>query len=295
MQTVLVTGHTGFIGSNLVPHLESNGYNVIGISNNAKKSHLKQIHKDITKISASDIKENISHIIHLAAITDVDYCQKNPQKCFEINVIGTQKILDIGRKKQAKFMFLSSSHVFGKPHKIPILEDDPKKPLSIYGGSKLSAEILCELYSKNFGMDISIIRLFSVFGIKNHGNDVVSKIISQLEHQNTIKLGNTFPKRDFIHIDDVITALTIVMKKTNGFHTYNVGTGTSHSILQVCNLLAKLSGKKILVKSVKDVSRKIDIKNIVSDSSKIQKLGWKPNITLNKGISNLLQEKGMLK
>lgn len=293
LQTILVTGHDGFIGSNLTQHLESKGYHIIGISNSTRKSSTK-IRKDITKIVPSDIKEKIHYVIHLAALTDVDHCQKNPQKCFEINVMGTQRILEIARRKQAKFIFVSSSHVFGKPYKIPIMEDDPKKPLSVYGASKLSGEILCELYSNNYGVDISIIRLFSVYGMKINGNDVISKIFNQLAHQNIIKLGNTFPKRDFIHVDDVITALLTVIKKTNGFHTYNVGTGTSHSILQVCNLLAKLSGKKILVKSVKGVLRKNDIKNIVADSSKIQKLGWKPKTSLNQGLANLLQEEGML-
>lgn len=294
MQTILITGHTGFIGSKLTHHLESNGYRVIGISNNKKKSNLKQIRKDITKLSPSDIKDDISHVFHLAALTDVDYCQKNPQKCFEINVMGTQRILEIAKKKQAKFIFLSSSHVFGKPKKIPIKEDDPKKPLSVYGGSKLSGEILCEIYSKNFRMDVTIVRLFSVFGMKDKGNDVISKIIYQLKHENTVKLGNTFPKRDFIHVDDVITALSVVMKKTNGFNSYNIGTGTSHSILQICNLLAKLCHKKILVQSVKGISRNNDIKNILADSSKIEKLGWKPKISLNDGLKNLLQNEGML-
>jgi len=295
LQTILVTGHDGFIGSKLTQHLKSKGYRIIGISNNPGNLASKKIRKDITKIITSDVKEKIHYVIHLAALTDIDYCQKNPQKCFEVNVMGTQRILEIARKKQAKFIFLSSSHVFGKPIKIPIKEDDPKKPLSIYGGSKLAGEILCELYSNSFGMNISVIRLFSVFGKKNKGNDVISKIISQLKHQNTLKLGNTYPKRDFIHVDDVITALSIIMKKTKGFNSFNVGTGISHSILQVCNLSAKLCDKKIIVKSVKGISRKKDIQNIVADSSKIQKLGWKPKISLNKGITNLLLEEGLLK
>ena len=291
MQTVLITGYNGFIGSNLTKYLESKGYRIIGISNKTGKLTTKKICKDITKIVPSDFKEKIHCVIHLAALTNVDYCQKNPQKCFEINVMGTQRILEIARKIQAKFIFVSSSHVFGKPYKIPIMEDDPKKPLSVYGGSKLAGEILCELYSNNYGMDISIIRLFSVYGKKINGNDVISKIFNQLTHQNTIKLGNTFPKRDFIYVSDVIMALFLIMKKTKGFNSYNIGTGKSHSISQICNILSKLSGKKIIPKSVKSISRKNDIKNIVSDSSKIQKLGWKPKIPLNKGLTILLQEK----
>lgn len=290
LQTILITGYDGFIGSNLTTFLKSKGYNVIGITNNSGNSPIKKIRKDITKIISKEIKEKIHYVIHLAAITDVDYCQKNPQKCFEVNVMGTQRILEIAHKKNAKFIFLSSSHVFGKPLRIPIKEDDPKKPISIYGGSKLSGEILCDLYSKNYRMDISIVRLFSVYGKKINGNDVVSKIVNQLSNKNIIKIGNTFPKRDFIYVDDVIHALYLILKKTKGLNSYNIGTGESYSISQICNMLSKILDKKITIKSLKNITRKNDIKNIVADSSKIRKLGWRPKISLNNGLTILSQE-----
>ena len=205
--------------------------------------------------------------------------------------MGTQRMLEIAKEKNSKFIFLSSSHVFGKPLKIPIKEDDQKKPISIYGGSKLAGEILCELYSNNYSLDISVIRLFSVYGNKINGNDVISKIIDQFLQQNAVKLGNIFPKRDFIHVNDVVPAIFSIMKKTKKFNSYNIGSGKSYSISQICDIISNLTDKKIIVKSLKTIARKKDIENIIADSSKVQKLGWTPKISLKDGLTILLQEK----
>ncbi|MDE2589917.1 MAG: SDR family oxidoreductase, partial [Patescibacteria group bacterium] len=112
MDNLLVSGCNGFIGSHLVKSL-STEYGVIGISNHMDKSlGIKMIEKNICKTTNKDISENIFCIIHLAAITDIQYCQKNPTECFEVNAMGTQKMLEIARKKDSKFIYVSTSHVY---------------------------------------------------------------------------------------------------------------------------------------------------------------------------------------
>ena len=99
METILVTGYDGFIGTNLVKSLSSN-YKIIGFSKTKNsKFAFKQIKHDILEIDPNDIKGNIAYIIHLAALTDIAYCEKHSSKCFKTNVIGTQKILELARKK----------------------------------------------------------------------------------------------------------------------------------------------------------------------------------------------------
>lgn len=286
LKTILVTGYDGFIGTNLVNSLTHN-YKIIGLSKTKNsKFEFKQIKKDILKTSPKDIKENISYLIHLAALTDVVYCQKYSSKCFQTNVIGTQNILELARKKKSKVIFLSSSHVYGIPHRIPVKENDPTNPISMYGVSKLASEIICEAYSKTYGMDISILRLFSVYGKKKLGNDVISKIIYQLD-KGTVKLGNIKPKRDFVYIDDVINAVKIVMKNCKGFNCFNVGTGKSYSIFEVYSILKKLTGKNSKIKSLKSIQRKTDVANMVANCSNLNKLGWKPNVSLNEGLEKI--------
>ena len=284
MKQIIITGHNGFLGSNLLLKLISEKYDITGISKTIKKNNsIKQIKRNILNIKDSDIAKN-SCIIHLAAITDVVYCEKYPEECYKVNVMATQKILEIARKKNCSLIYPSTSHVYAIPHKLPIKEAHPTNATSVYSESKISGEKLCEAYSKSYGLNISVLRLFSTYGPKNSEYKVESRIITQLLSNKSIKIGNLYPKRDFVYIDDVIRAFQIVMKNLKGFHTYNVGSERSYSIQEICNILKKLSGKKNPIIVDKTKLRKNDIKNVVSDCSKIKKLGWKPRVSINKGL-----------
>ena len=291
---ILITGSQGFIGSNLLRLLLPEN-RIIGINNKSdtKRKNYTPITKDIRKTSSRDIKGHIDGIIHLAAITDVDFCNKFPLQCYETNVMGTLNILELARKKDCKLVFVSTSHVYGNPIKLPIREDFPRNPTSIYATSKLEGEITCEGYARSYGLDIGIVRLFSVYGKNCPPHLVISRIISQLE-KKSIKLGNLQTKRDFIYIDDAIRAIKLVFLKSQGLNAYNVGTGKSFSILEICNMIKKFSNKKTLVESVEKYKRNVEINEIRADISKIRKLGWKPSIPIDKGIKLLLEEVGQL-
>ena len=282
---MLITGHDGFIGLNLVPYLQLKKYKLVGVSqkpNNQLK--IQQIKKNIQKIYANDVGiNNISCIIHLAAVTNVDYCQNEPIECFKTNVLGTQNLLEIARKKDSAFIYVSTSHVYGFPRKLPITEEHSRVPTSIYSGSKIEGELCCESYAKSYGMNVTILRLFSVYGPHGSPHLIIPRIISQLLHSKSVKLGNTYPKRDFIYVNDAVSAIEFVIR-TKGFNIYNVGTGKSYSIMEICDTLKKLIGSKAPIISTKKYSRKNEINNIISDSSKLKKLGWKPRINLNNGL-----------
>jgi len=222
--------------------------------------------------------------MHLAALTDVSYCNNHPSKTFQVNALGTQNLLEIARNTNSKFIYLSTSHVFGNPKQIPIKENHPKQPTSIYSASKLTGEILCESYSKTYGLDISIARLFSIYGPNSPKHLVTSKIIQQILKGKIVELGNTKSKRDFLYIDDVIKALEILLKNTKGYNSYNIGSGKSYSIETLCRRAIEISNKNIQFKSKKSLSRTKDIPNIVANCSKIKKLGWKPQMKLNDGL-----------
>lgn len=283
---ILVTGSSGFVGSHLLDGLLSKN-KIIGISlgKNKKKSGCSFIQKDITKISVNDLPEKIDAIIHLAAITDVQYCKDHPQECFATNVLGTQNMLEIARQKDAKVVYASTSHVYGLPRKIPISEDHPTKPLSIYASTKLNGEVCCEGYSISYGMNVSIVRLFSIYGPNSPSHLVTSRIISQLD-QDLIKIGNINSIRDFVYITDAVNAIETVLKKSDSFNIYNIGSGKGTSILDICNMLKNISKKNPKIQSVKFLIRKNDAKEITANISKIKKIGWKPTISLEEGLSN---------
>jgi len=277
LKKILITGSNGFIGKNLVESLLSK-YEITGLSKQQKNNKVNHITKDINKITSKDFKD-IFCIIHLAAITDLKVCKDFPDQCITTNVLGTQKILESARKNNCKVIYASTSHVYGIPKKLPINEKASTSPTSIYAGSKLAGEILCESYHNQFNMDISIVRIFSVYGPESSNHYVVPNIVTQLKNSNTIKLGNINSKRDFIFISDVINAFRIILNNINGFNVYNVGAEKSYSIKEICKKFEKLSGKKIIIKSNLKQNKKFDAKNIVCDATKLKKLVWNSKIS----------------
>ncbi len=286
MKKILITGATGFIGSHLIPELTKN-HKIVGISKNKIKSskNFTSSSLDITK-SDLRIKNEYSDIIHMAAYSDVAYCNLNPTKCYELNVKATQKMLEITRKNDSNFVFLSSSHVYGNPIKQPISENSLCNPSTHYASSKRMSEILCETYSKTYGLNIQVARIFSVYGPKSPESNLVFSIINQMINNSKIILGNTSPKRDFIFIGDVIAGLIkIINSKKKMFGIYNLGSGKSISIENLVKNCFGLSDKKLKIISSKEKSRKNEIMNIQANISKMKKeFNWKTEISLKKGL-----------
>ena len=286
MKKILITGATGFIGTNLIPELIKN-HKIVGISKNKIKSskNFTSSNVDITNENLK-IKNKYTNIIHMAAYSDVTYCNLNPIKCYELNVKATQKMLEIARKNDSNFIFLSSSHVYGNSKKQPILENSLCNPSTHYASSKRMSEILCETYAKTYGLDIQIARLFSVYGPKSPKSNLIFNIINQMINNSKIILGNTYPKRDFIFISDVITGLIkILNSKKKGFQIYNLGSGKSISIEDLVKNCFTISNKKLKIVSSKEKRRENEIMNIQADISKMKKeFNWKTEISLKKGL-----------
>ena len=286
MKKILITGATGFIGSHLIPELSQN-HKIVGISKNKIKSfkNFTSSSLDITK-SNLRIKNDYSDIIHMAAYSDVAYCNLNPVKCYEFNVKSTQKMLEIARKKDSNFIFLSSSHVYANPIKQPILENSICTPSTHYASSKRMSEILCETYAKTYGLNIQIVRLFSVYGPRSPKSNLIFNIINQIINNSKIILGNTYPKRDFIFVSDVITGLIkILNSKKKGFQVYNLGSGKSISVEDVVKNCLIISNKKLKIISLKEKRRKNEVMNMQANILKMKKeFNWKTEISLKKGL-----------
>ena len=286
MEEILITGSTGFIGNYLIPELSKN-HKILGISKNKKKSSKNFISNsiDITK-SKILLQNHFTKIIHMAAYSDVAYCNLNPTKCYELNVKSTQKMLEIARKNDSSFIFLSSSHVYRNSIRQPILENSLCNPSTHYASSKRMSEILCETYAKTYGLDIQVARLFSVYGPKSPKSNLIFNIINQMINNSKIVLGNTSPKRDFIFINDAITGLIkIINSKKKGFEIYNIGSGKSISIENLVKNCFTVSNKKLKIISSKEKKRKNEIMNIQANISKMKKeFNWETKISLKKGL-----------
>ena len=130
-------------------------------------------------------------------------------------MLGEASTTKIARKKDAEFIFLSSSHIYGNSKNLPLSETESSSPLSHYASSKKISEILCETYARTYGLNIRIARIFSVYGPNSSKSNLIFNIINQAIHNSQITLGNITPKRDFIFIDDIIKVNLWMMNHPN--------------------------------------------------------------------------------
>ena len=293
MNSILISGYNGFIGSALTSRLKK--FNVIGISDKKVKKvkNVTSIIKSVNKINNVDIKNSFQTLIHLAAISDVSFCNTNPKKCFEINVNGTNKMLEIARKNDANIIMASSSHVYENPKHLPIKENGKLNPSSMYSSSKIMSETLCETYAKLYGLNVTVLRLFSVYGPGSPEHNVIQNIIKQMKTSSLISLGNINAKRDFVYIDDVVNAFYNVIKlQKKGFGVYNICTNRSTSIREICQQLIKQNKTKISIISDKSKIRKNDIPEIRGNNLQFKKhYHWNPKIKLEEGLKMTFNNK----
>ena len=274
---VLITGSNGFIGSALTKQLIKKGeYNI-------KTFDLNNGNVEDYDFSGFDVK----HICHLAARTFIPQSWNEPYDYYKVNFMGTLNILEYCRKHGAGMTFLST-YMYGTPRYLPVDEKHPKEAHSVYNHTKLLAEEACEFYSLHFGVSVTILRLFNVYGAGQQKDFLIPSIIQQALKGDYIEVMDTRPKRDFVYIDDVINAICLCLGK-EGFNVYNVGSGCSFSVLEIIKIICDVLGeeKKIIDKNQPRVN---EIMDIIADTKKIRtELAWQPKISFEEGIRKTLK------
>ena len=280
MKTIAVTGSSGFIGRHLLGALREQQYNIIEID----------IEKDLD-ISDWSKARNIPHfdiIIHLAAKTFVPDSFKRPHEFYFVNQSSTLNVLELARINSASVIYFSS-YLYGTPEYLPIDEKHPLKPHNPYAQSKIICEKICEGYYRDFGVPVIIFRPFNIYGPCQNSSFLIPSIIEQLKSGEII-LKDPRPKRDFIHVSDIIHAVMLAIKLENsGLETFNLGSGNSYSVEEIVNLIVKYSGKRTVVKYTNEY-RPGEVLDTIADIKKITtKLNWSPSVNIEKGLNALLE------
>ncbi len=309
---ILITGCAGFIGFHLSRRLLEKKVKIIGVDNIDKyySTKLKQKRISILKKSKRfnfakiDLgnfsklkkflsKKKIETIIHLAAQPGVRISIKKPHNTLNQNLIPFINILELARIKNVKkFIYASSSSVYGDTKTFPFIEKDVNNvPVSVYGASKLSNEIIAHSYSKNFKLKSIGLRFFTVYGPYGRPDMAYYSFLENLKKNKIIKVFNKGKmKRDFTYIDDVVDGiLKVIQKKFKNFHEIlNIGKGKPDELMSLISLLEKSSDKKFKIKFINNIPLG-DIKKTFANVEKAKKnIVWKPKTSLKTGIKKFV-------
>lgn len=269
---ILVTGSNGFIGTNLLECLK-NDYEI---------EEFNLLHGDIA--SAKLNYDSIDHVVHLAGQTYVPLSWENPYSFYKTNVLGTVNILDFCRSQNASLTYISA-YVYGVPQSLPISESHPLQAANPYMHSKIEAESVCQFYSKNYGVRMTILRPFNIYGAGQNEQFIIPKIAKQvLSESKDVEVFSLSPKRDYLYIDDLTRAIKLAIENESDFDIFNIGSGVSFSVQEVIDFTLKAANKLKPIKS-NEVDRKNEIPDVVSDISHIKKvLGWEPQVDILSGL-----------
>lgn len=307
---ILITGGAGFIGSNLVDTLVSLGHPNIRVIDNLETGDIKNIqsHIDTNKIefiqgdirSLTDCKnatKDCDIVLHQAALGSVPRSIENPINTHITNVDGFINMLEACRKnKVSRFVYASSSSVYGDDASLPKKEEVTGNPLSPYAVSKKANELYAKVYSELYGMEIIGLRYFNVFGPKQNPNGayaaVIPIFINHLLHQKVCTIfGDGNNKRDFTYVNNVVQANLLAASSTNRLafnQVYNVAYGATETVSALYAIIKqKLNSSLDPIYSAPRVG---EITNSFADISKIKNaLGYIPEISLEEGIDRALE------
>ena len=293
----LVTGGAGFIGSELTRQLVQSGASVTVLDNLAsgKKEYLaglpiRLVRGDIcdTKKIAEIVKDQ-QIVYHLAALPFIPDSYVNPEEFFRINVEGSINMMwqAIQSSSVKRFMYISSSEVYGTAQKIPMNEDHPTHPRSTYAVSKLAADRAVFTLHKEHGFPAVILRPFNTYGPNITQPYIIPEIAIQLlEGNDRLKLGNVESSRDFTFVEDVAAAIVMASLKDEAIgEVINVGSGNDVKIIDVANLIAKILGRAFSLQKDPSRLRPYDVDRLVCDNSKAKRLlGWSPKVAFDVGL-----------
>lgn len=292
MKKILVTGGNGFIGHTLVRHLISEGNKVIVVD-------MKPVpfsHENLTFVKKSvedDLRfhmQDCDCVYHLAAMLGVVNSDQYPLNTLRNNIDGTVNVfrnaIDAGVKK---VVYSSSSEVYGEAQEIPLKEDSPKAPVSVYGVSKLAAEMYANAFVKEHGIDINPVRFFNVYGPGQGFEWVVSIFIKKvLSGESPAVFGDGSMVRCFTYITDIVKGMEFVRKNGEKGEAYNIANDIPLSMKELAELIIKISGKELSVEIKgfgKDTRlREREIMKRIPSIDKLKALGWKPEITPEEGL-----------
>ena len=296
---ILVTGGAGFIGSHIAEYLVQRGDDVTVLDNliTGGKENLKKISDKINFVNG-DIRDHklleklvtdTTGVFHEAALASVQQSFSMKDEYNDVNVSGTENIFKLAKEYGFKIVYASSSSVYGNPKKIPVKEDDERKPINPYAKTKLDGEDLAKKYSE-IGVKVIGLRYFNVFGKRQSKEyaGVIKLFLQRIQQKKSPKInGDGLQTRDFVHIDDVVKANVMAMDSDVNHRFFNVGSGLPTSVLDLANLIIEVSG--LSLEPIHGPELSGDVRATQADIKLIRKLlNWEPKMKLDDWLAKII-------
>jgi nucleoside-diphosphate-sugar epimerase len=277
--TFIVTGASGFIGRHLVGRLTSLGHRVHALS----LSHGFDVRTD-------ELPDGpIDHVFHLAARTGVAEAWHDPFSFFETNALGTFRVLDQCRRCGYPVCYLSS-FLYGSDASPGAKETDAIKPDNPYAFSKYIGEQICGFFGSHFGSEAVMLRPANIYGPGQGSNFLIPHVISQLIDEQTreILVQDLAPRRDYIHVDDMVDGMLLSMKAPAG-SIFNLGSGTTYSVEEIIRCACELAGLQKPYRAIgKPRPHEIALSRMDAMAAR-QILGWEQKVSLERGLQSVIE------
>ncbi len=308
-RVILVSGGAGFIGSHVCERLVSkfkvvcvddfNSYyspkvkekNISGLLKHKNFVLYKQDIRNYNELKKIIKKEKVEKIVHLAARAGVRPSIAEPNLYNSVNIIGTINLLELAKEFKIKnFVFASSSSVYGVNASVPFSEDDlVKSQISPYGVSKIADEYYCYCYHKLYGLSITCLRFFTVYGPRGRPDMAPYIFVDNISKGREIKMfGKGDSYRDYTYVSDIVEGVVSALNKNLKFEIINLGCGNPVSLKKFISIIEKEVGRKAKIKQMP--MQKGDVPRTYASISKARKLlGYKPKVKVEVGIKKLVE------
>ncbi|MDZ7339568.1 MAG: GDP-mannose 4,6-dehydratase [candidate division KSB1 bacterium] len=307
---ILITGAAGFIGSHLAERLLQEQHTIVGLDDfndfydpAVKRANVQALlekddfHlvegdiRDLTALKRLFSQERFDAIIHLAARAGVRPSIREPLLYQEVNCLGTNNLLEMARKHGVqKFLFASSSSVYGANRKVPFAEDDPvDHPVSPYAATKKAGELLCYTYHHLFGISVSCLRFFTVYGPRQRPDMAIHKFTRLIDGGERVPMfGDGSSRRDYTYITDIIDGVVAALERCQGYAIYNLGESRTVELRYLIELISSCLGKRPHVEVLPEQPGDVPI--TYADISRAQKeLDYAPKVPIEEGIPQFVE------
>jgi len=277
---ICIAGFTGFVGRHLVSLLEEQG-------NNNWKGAARANGIDLSLLNSLNQFGDCDVVVNLAGLVGVENSWESPAECFRNNLLSTITIMDYARKCKARVIHVSS-YVYGIPKYQPIDENHPVQAHNPYAASKIEAENICNYYSSAFGIPVTILRPFNLYGVGQPDNFIVPNVIDQALTGQEIRVHDLAPRRDYLWVNDFVEAIAAVIEyQSDGLVVFNIGSGRSYSTKDIVEMIMSKVGPRVLISE--NTTRRNELSECICDNSNFrQEYDWEPSVLLEEGIIQLL-------